>query len=42
MRNLFGYAFAALTVLAFFTAQPGPAVVCAALTALTWKGHRSR
>jgi hypothetical protein len=42
MRNLFGYAFAALTVLAFFTNQPGPALVSAGLAAITWKGHRNR
>ncbi|WP_406425716.1 hypothetical protein OH809_44965 (plasmid) [Streptomyces sp. NBC_00873] len=43
MRSrLGGYAFAALTLLAIYADMTGPAVVCAALTALTWKGSRSR
>ncbi|MET8746278.1 hypothetical protein [Streptomyces sp. NPDC004728] len=43
MRNrLAGYAFAALTLLAIYINTTGPALVCAAVTALTWKGHRTR
>ncbi|MFJ1827463.1 hypothetical protein [Streptomyces sp. NPDC088178] len=40
--HLGGYGFAALTLLAIYAAQPGPAAICAALTALTWKGHQPR
>lgn len=36
------YGFLALTLLAITTNQPAPALVCAAVTALTWKGHRPR
>lgn len=39
---LIRYGFLALTLIAFFTDQPGPALICAAITALTWKGHRPR
>jgi hypothetical protein len=42
MRNLFGYAFAALAVLAFFTAQGKPALLCVGLALITWKGNRNR
>jgi hypothetical protein len=31
-----------LTLLALLTNQTGPAILCAAITALTWKGHRPR
>lgn len=42
MRSqLGGYAFAALTLLALYTNQGGAALLCAAATALTWKGHRT-
>lgn len=43
MRSrLGGYAFAALTLLALYANQTVPAILCAAATALTWKGHRNR
>ena len=39
---LIRYGFLTLTLLALLTAQTGPALVCAAITTLTWKGHRNR
>jgi hypothetical protein len=43
MRSrLGGYAFAALTLLAIYADMTGPALICAGLTALTWKGNRKR
>lgn len=39
---LIRYGFLALTLLATLTHQTGPALFCAAITALTWKGHRTR
>ncbi|MEU0836051.1 hypothetical protein [Streptomyces sp. NPDC005969] len=36
------YLFLALALLAAYTDQPVPALVCAGLTALTWKGNRKR
>jgi hypothetical protein len=43
MRSHFaGYLFLTLTLLAAYTDQTGLALVCAALAALTWKGHRNR
>lgn len=39
---LIRYAFLTLTLLALLTAQTGPFIVCAAITALTWKGHQNR
>lgn len=39
---LIRYGFLTLTLLALITAQTGPAIICAAITALTWKGHRNR
>jgi hypothetical protein len=38
---LIRYSFLTLTLLALLTAQTGPAIICAAITALTWKGHRT-
>ncbi|WP_329203936.1 hypothetical protein [Streptomyces sp. NBC_01435] len=40
--HLGGYTFAALTLLAIYINTTGPALVCAAVTALTWKGHQPR
>lgn len=39
---LIRYGFLTLTLIAFLTAQTGPAIICTAITALTWKGHRPR
>lgn len=38
---LIRYGFLTLTLLALLAAQTGPAIVCAAITAATWKGHRT-
>lgn len=40
--HLGGYTFATLTLLALYTNQAGPALLCAAATAITWKRHRTR
>jgi hypothetical protein len=36
------YGFLTLTLLAATTHQTIPALICAALTAYAWKGHRAR
>lgn len=40
--HLGGYSFAALTLLALYAELAAPTFICAAVTAITWKGHRTR